>query len=46
MIRFEIFDKEYDNLITLESQNGCDDGIYSCANNILNNGYECYSKEC
>ena len=39
MIRFEIFDKEYDNLITLESQNGCDDGIYSCANNILNNGY-------
>ena len=39
MIRLEIFDKEYDNLITLESQNGCDDGIYSCTNNILNNGY-------
>ena len=39
IIRFEIFDKEYDNLITLESQNGCDDGIYSCVNNILNNGY-------
>ena len=39
MIRFEIFDKKYDNLITLESQNGCDDSSNLCIYNLLNDGY-------